>query len=367
MIMTLPKDFKPNLSSTYKKSGDIKFPVLASPKIDGFRCTIFGGVAYTRSLKTIPNRYVAEQIRKHAQFLEGMDCEITVGNPNDPKVFENTSGPIRRESGEPDFLLHVFDLITCHDGVLLPLTATERDERLGARIERAMRETKNLPPFVRYVQQAWVCSQEELDKYETECVNAGYEGVITKGTSSQYKFGRSTLSENGYCKVKRYEDCEIVVIDTEEEMKNNNVATVNELGRTARSSHKANKEGKNTLGKLIGICLNGSMKGSEVSVGSGFKAEQRKKLWDRKSSLPGSIVTIKFFPVGSKDAPRHPTFLRFRLDEDVSPKMRELADKTFSLYEGDALLPVVNFDEIEEYAVSNDAPVAEENEDFGSW
>ena len=39
---------------------NIKYPVLCSDKLDGIRCIILNGVAYSRSLKPIRNKYVQD-------------------------------------------------------------------------------------------------------------------------------------------------------------------------------------------------------------------------------------------------------------------------------------------------------------------
>ena len=48
------------------------------------------------------------------------------------------------------------------------------------------------------------------------------------------------------------------------------------------------------------------------SIGSGFTEEERVKLWRKRFILVDKIVKYKYFPVGQKEAPRHPVFLGFR-------------------------------------------------------
>ncbi|MEX3614478.1 MAG: hypothetical protein VB141_12185 [Burkholderia gladioli] len=67
--MTIPTGFKPMLAATLTKPELIKFPVWASPKIDGIRCVFFGGAAYSRSLKPIPNPVVQEFAARHPVFI----------------------------------------------------------------------------------------------------------------------------------------------------------------------------------------------------------------------------------------------------------------------------------------------------------
>jgi DNA ligase-1 len=66
-----------------------------------------------------------------------------------------------------------------------------------------------------------------------------------------------------------------------------------------------------------GDCL-GSLKvhdlatGVEFSIGSGFSQEQRDYFWEHKAELLGRTVKYKYFPTGSKERPRFPTYLGFR-------------------------------------------------------
>ena len=73
-------------------------------------------------------------------------------------------------------------------------------------------------------------TMEELEKYEVDCLEIGYEGVILRDPNAKYKHGRSTVKEGGLIKVKRFSDSEARILAMEEQMKNNNEKKVNELG-----------------------------------------------------------------------------------------------------------------------------------------
>ena len=69
--------FKPMLAG--KAPDDLRnltYPVLASPKLDGIRCIIRGGMATARSLKVIPNTWAREQLRG---IPDGIDGELIGG------------------------------------------------------------------------------------------------------------------------------------------------------------------------------------------------------------------------------------------------------------------------------------------------
>ena len=52
-------------------------------------------------------------------------------------------------------------------------------------------------------------------------------------------------------------------------------------------------------------------------IGTGFDAADRDDLWAEQDKLMGRIVKYKSFPVGVKDAPRHPVWLGFRHPDDM--------------------------------------------------
>jgi DNA ligase-1 len=137
----------------------------------------------------------------------------------------------------------------------------------------------------------------------------GYEGVILRAPHAPYKFGRSTVREGYLLKVKRFQDSEAQIIGYEEEMHNGNEATINALGYTERSSHAENRTGKGTLGALV---VRDLVTKVEFKIGTGFTPAERLKIWALRHEHLDDVVKYRFFPVGVKDKPRHPSFLGFR-------------------------------------------------------
>jgi len=120
-------------------------------------------------------------------------------------------------------------------------------------------------------------------------------------------------------KLKRFEDCEAVVMSTYELMHNDNEAFTNELGRTARSSAKDGKVGMDSLGGFTVRGLGDPYDGVEFDVANGTGMTQllRKQLWADRESLVGRIMKVKYFPTGGKDRPRHPLWLGWRDKRDM--------------------------------------------------
>lgn len=293
----MPASFRPNLAATLTKPELINFPVYASPKIDGIRCVVFGGVAYSRSLKPIPNEYVQEWARAHIQELDALDGELVVGSDTDPNCMQNSMA-VMRKLGEPDFTFHVFDVVGA-----------------GTYEVRARPLQWGDIPRTTIVPQRLRISLDELYLLEKYYLAEGYEGMMIRNPESPYKYGRSTERDGGLVKVKRFTDAEAEVIGFVEEQHNTNEAKIDAFGCTERSTEKAGLVGKGTLGAFV---VSDHGKSETFNIGTGFTAAQRADFWNRRSELLHTTVKYKSFQHGVKDAPRHPVFLGFRHKDDVS-------------------------------------------------
>lgn len=281
---------KPMLAATLDDISKLSYPVYASPKLDGVRA-LRKGTLLSRSLKPFPNPHV-NKLFDHRE-LEGLDGELIIGSATAKDVFRQTSGALQRDGGAPDVAFHVFDSFAS--------TASAYEHRL-----KAVRKVKF--PGVVIVEQVLIKESVALLQYESDCLAAGYEGVILRSPIGQYKFGRATEKQQWMLKLKRFVDSEAEVIGVEEEMHNANEAKRNELGRTERSSAKAGLIGTGRMGALLVRDLKSQV---EFSIGTGFDAGDREEEWKL-----GDIVKYKSFLVGVKDKPRFPVFLGRRAKFD---------------------------------------------------
>lgn len=300
-------NFKPMLAGRPEVT-DLRFPCLASPKIDGVRALVVNGVLLSRSLKPIRNKYCQQLF---ANLPEGTDGELIVGSPTATDVYRKTSSGVNSEDGHPDVHFFVFDNFQVPGG-----------------FQQRFREVEKLSDKIRVqvVPHTLVESAEDLIAYEETVVGEhGFEGVMLRKIDGVYKHGRSTEKEALLLKVKRYLDADAKIVGAVAWQHNGNVATTNALGRTERSSHKANMIDKPILGKLVVTGLEAPFEGVEFEVGTGFDGAddvngERGKLWKEflSGKLVGKIIKFKYFPVGVKDKPRHPVFLGFRDASDRS-------------------------------------------------
>jgi DNA ligase 1 len=284
-----------------------KFPCLVSPKLDGVRCVIGAdGVAYSRKLKPIPNRHVQKLFGR--KKFAGLDGELTVGPSNGKDVFRDTMSGVMSEDGEPDVIFNVFDNFLDPVGARRPFCV-----RFSRLTELVMASQAAGTPIIK-VQHEVVNTAEELIARESEFLADGYEGLMIRSTEGPYKFGRSTVREGYLLKMKRFADAEAVVIGYEELQHNENAQERDALGHAKRSTKKAGKVGAGMLGTLL--CRD-EKSGVEFGIGGGFTEADRVELWAARDTLVGKLAKYKFFPMGSKEAPRFPTWLGWRDRRDT--------------------------------------------------
>ena len=283
---------KPLLAATILDTSKLNFPLMASPKLDGIRAMVKEGVLVSRNMKPIPNPTV-QALFGHS-FTEGWDGELIHGDPTDKAAFRKTTSAVMSHRGVPlGVVFHVFDNFWHRGGFL------DRFKSLRS------------SPQISVVPHQEVRNESELLLLESDWLGEGYEGVMLRSLHGTYKHGRSTLRDGILMKLKRFDTDEAVVLGLEEQLQNTNELTRDALGRAERSNHRAGMVGKGTLGSIRVKGLTGGFTGVEFNVGSGMDDALRLKIWLNAKPYLGKTLKFKYFPVGSKDAPRFPTFVEF--------------------------------------------------------
>jgi DNA ligase-1 len=303
----------------------LRYPLIASEKIDGWRCLVadinwaranipcepkhrpyFDAaqhcIALSASNKPISNRYVQRMLDRPE--LAGCDGELIAS-----EKFNETSSAFASFGGEPSFAFHIFDRF---DEPNLPFSS-----RLFSLYG------KKLPDCGDNVNLIWhsQCTLEfalALDSYIERKLSLNAEGVIVRDPAGLYKYGRSTVRQQWMLKIKNFQDAEAVVVGWEELMHNENEPEVSQMGLQKRSHHQAGKILGGKLGALVCIStqytgLTGT--GPRFKIGTGFDDQTRCLLWAMRKSLPGKIVKYKSMTHGVLEAPRHPVFLGFRAED----------------------------------------------------
>jgi DNA ligase-1 len=296
----MSKTNSPMLAAPVAKLADLRYPLFGSFKLDGIRCWINGeGKALARSLKPIRNDHIRTMLEASCpRFLDG---ELAIVAPDGTVDFRATTSAVMRKSGKPDFVYFVFD----HWQGPLDSFRT-RNGRLN-KLE--------LPPFCVILKQYLLETPAQVEQLFIDARKVEHEGLILRCPERAYKFGRSTLREQGMLKMKPWADAEATVTSYTEEMENQNEKTYDERGYAERSSHQANKIGKGRLGTLV---VSSSKWPKSFEIGTGFTAEDRWKLWQERDKLVGRLARFRYIDAGGYDVPRHASFAGWRHKEDLS-------------------------------------------------
>ena len=289
---------KPLLAVGVENLEDIKFPVLASYKLDGIRALVRNGRLVSRNFIDIPNKYIQSSLKG---LPDGLDGELILA---DTMNFNDVQSAVMSEDGEPAFIYSLFDYVK--DDLNKPFK--NRTEDLKEFVN------KNKGNSVSFLNQESMDNLQTLMEFEQITVDKGFEGVMIRNPEGRYKEGRSTLNEGILLKIKRFEDDEAVVVGFEEKMSNQNEKVKDLTGKSKRSSHKENMVPAGMLGAFL---VHNTKTDQRFNVASGLTDEQRLEIWNNKESFLGKYVKYKYQPSGAKDLPRFPVFLGFRDVRDL--------------------------------------------------
>lgn len=289
---------KPQLAIEYSKvkNLDLSQGYYASRKLDGLRCLILDGVAYSRTMKPFRNKAIQEFANEYAEELQGMDGELISGSPTSPTAFRDSASVVMSETGGDNFTFYVFD------NVEIPSSFANR--WLG--VNEIIHEFNH--PQVIAVEHTLIFSEYELLNLEKQYLEEGYEGIMLNSDTGGYKQGRSGTKNPELIKKKLFSDSEFKVIGYECLYSNQNEAKKDNLGHTERSTCKEGLVPMEKLGALKLI----TESGKEFSCGSGFDDKTRVQLWNTKEELIGKYAKVKYFEQGGYEVPRFPIFLGFR-------------------------------------------------------
>ena len=291
---------KPLLAGKFDEN-KAKFPMGATPKIDGIRFLMIDGVAVSRTFKPLRNEYIQKKLSK---LPNGIDGEITAGD-----TFQDC-GAIMRIKGEPDFKVWIFDYVNPrgngkpYNERMVELAKLMRDKlsKTGLNYECLF------PTLVR--------NMDDVNKLMEENLAKGMEGLILRDPVGAYKMGRSTTNEGILLKVKQFEDAEAKIIGFRELMRNQNEQTRDAFGLAERSTSQEGMVPAGTLGSFVVEMPNGA----QFSCGSGLNDATRAEYWAKQDELVGTYIKYKFMPFGvdaKTGVPRLPIFLGFRDVDDM--------------------------------------------------
>lgn len=279
----------------------LRFPFLASPKIDGYRAINVASTAISRSGKRHPCDAVQAAFKSLPPDLF-LDGELTIPGLD----FNTAGGLLRRADYSGSFQFSIFD-IAGEPFASLPF---------ANRLEILKGLAESLPPWAKILRQEWIENSQQLLAFEQECLQLGYEGVCLRAPYAKYKHGRGTLRDQTLLKLKRFSSAEAEILSVEPRYENQNPQDFSPLGYSERSTCAENLVPTNVLGTLHVRGINGVYSGVEFSIGTFLGLSEWDKIQLLKNPPIGQICSYKFFLHDAKDAPRHPVFIGFRPDFD---------------------------------------------------
>lgn len=312
----MTKPFKPMLAEDVVDFTTLIYPLYGSFKVDGVRALMKEDLWLPRSLKQFGNKAAVDWFEGWGVDLNLMEGEATLGgNPTLPNLCRATTSALSSHDGAPEIHWWIFDHLDPDPS--RPLTFSDRLTLMKKRFKELGRANAK-KARVHLLEQKLLRTPAEVEAFEKEALQLGYEGIVLKSPDGLYKHGRSTLKSQQFLRVKRFVTAEIRITGFVERQQNNNEATVNKLGHKTRSSHKANKVGVGTLGTIQGMVVSGPFTGQDIEIGTGWDAVTGQWIWDNRDKLLTELVEFQYFPLGVKDKPRFPTFLGFRAKFDMS-------------------------------------------------
>jgi len=313
------KTFKPMLAPNQEVGlNKIKYPILASYKLDGIRCIFYKGHILSRSLKPIQNKQLKEKFEPLRQFTEDNEC-IFDGEIYSPDLtFQEITSFVMTQDFEDKKSIKKFGKIMeipnhlkfyCFDYI----------GNLGINEWFILREDtacglialfQNIASMVNHKE---LKSNKEVEAYFELALENGFEGLILRDPEGRYKFGRGTFKEGLIYKVKPYRtfDAEIIGVVQATVVDPNAEKKINELGRSVTSKKKNDRI---LIEKASAFKV--EYEGKELKVVIAMTDEEKEEIWKNRYSYIGKMIEYKGLCIGMKDVPRHPIMVRFRKDKD---------------------------------------------------
>jgi len=298
------KNFKPMLAPN--ETIDIKtlkYPLLASYKLDGIRCIFKNGQMYSRALKQFPNIKLRERFEVLSNDFK---CSELIADGEllaKSLTFNELSGITRQLDKELPKDLYFY----CFDAIL----KDNFDETFKTRSDRVSRIVKEVP-YLKILPQFIVNTPEEIEPLYEKALAWGCDGLILRDPNGRYKFGRGTIKEGLIYKMKPFKtfDSKIISVIQATEVREGAEKKINELGRSVTSKKKDDRiliQKASAFGVMY--------QDKELKVTIAMTDEEKNEVWKNKNKYIGKWIEYKGMLVGAKDLPRHPVFLRFRDDK----------------------------------------------------
>ena len=284
-------------SDVPSKRAKISFPAIVQRKYNGLRCManwredsnqnyLPQPYLMSRGNKQYKVNHIEAELSKILPKKDALDGELykhgmALAHINS---FVKKWRPIESEVIE----YHVYDYPYINGKSLIQSKRLEALEKLSKKFKGT---------HIVFVESYEVNSWEEVEAYEKQFVEEGYEGAIVRDMNGTYEFGNRS---DALLKVKTFKDDEFEVVGHDVEISNIN---------------------GNEIRAVVWICKNkfkspdGSYKTFEVRPKGTF--EERAEMLNSVQDYIGKKLTVKYFELTPDNIPFHGVGLHFRLDEDL--------------------------------------------------
>lgn len=306
----------------------LRFPLLASAKIDGVRCSIVEqdgrlAKAVLRSLEDVPNDHIRTQLSRLAFY--GLDGEIYL--PMENRVaskqplpdYNDVQSMVMTKAGVQPFTFHVFD---DHSEPDLPYS--QRIQNVEKRVARLRAEHGF--DWIIAVPHLTVPNEDELMALHKVHLAWGFEGTVVRSRDGVYKQGTSSSVTQDYARIKMKEDAEAVIVGFEELMRNNNPVSKSKTGHTKRLGGRSGHTPSGVLGALVCEMPNGNR--FKIGVFKGISMKVRQEMWESRDALLGMLAKYSFMHLTKNGEPRHSVFLGLRDARDLVEDEIQEREKT---------------------------------------
>ncbi len=313
------KKFKPFLAPNESVDlNNTNYPILASYKLDGYRCIFYKGEILTRSLKQVQNKQLREKFEPIRKYTEDNNCildgevyshKLTFQELNKFFMSEDLESKrsIKRYGKVLTLPVHVkFYAFDC-------IIDDNLEEEFFKRCLKLHKIIDKFKDISEYVTQTDLYKKENIELIFDKALENGYEGLILKDPNGRYKCGRGTIKEGLIYKVKPFVtfDAEILHVVQATEVDPNAEKKINELGRSVTSKKKGDRV---LINKASAFEV--EYEGKRLKVVIAMTDEEKEAIWAKKSTYIGRTIEYKGMMIGSKDVPRHPVMIRFREDKE---------------------------------------------------
>jgi len=305
-IETFPIELADDYSPKVRKKIDWDKQVwLASRKMDGIRLCVkfFTDIPVLTIGRSGKEFFTLDKIKEMLRAINlpnniVFDGEVCKIGPNGEDDFQGILSEIRKKNHtieNPRF--KIFNLIPLH----------EFDEGEGPSIYLDRFATLNSliwkdNPILSILEQTRVKSDEHLEELKAIAAQNNWEGLILRRGDRAYEATRTT---DNLIKVKAFKDAEYVVLSTE-------------MGPIRFIDKTTGLEKEEVM--LTNVMI--EHKGNPVSIGSGFKLEQRQQFFKNPELIIGKVITVKYFNE-SMDSKTGKLSLRFPTCKAIHGDRRE--------------------------------------------